>query len=230
MTQMKSSIFPWIESSISPGDKARLQYLIVCLLRAVPQADRIALLNTATQAWQSKPSIKIERPPLPGSACGGNAAFLCARNAGRRKSLRSAACLLITATCAANSSPNKGGDLFSRPSGRRRRSGGLKVRRDFYTRPALVLCDSNPAGPLISLMLCNEAMLRHKLCINQQTDDDLWFIHNLLCLYSHTAGPMPSNVHASASLRETLWGTYFPTVVQDSRNKSVLIYYCKCML
>lgn len=112
MTQMKSSIFPWIESSISPGDKARLQYLIVCLLRAVPQADRIALLNTATQAWQSKPSIKIERPPLRGSACGGNAAFLCARNTARRKSLRSAACLLITATCAANSSLNKRGIYF----------------------------------------------------------------------------------------------------------------------
>ncbi len=48
MTQMKSSIFPWIESSISPGDKARLQYLIICLLRAVLQADRIALLNTVT--------------------------------------------------------------------------------------------------------------------------------------------------------------------------------------
>lgn len=34
MTQMKSSIFPWIESSISSGDKTRLQYLIICLLRS----------------------------------------------------------------------------------------------------------------------------------------------------------------------------------------------------
>lgn len=71
----------------------------------------------------------------------------------------------------------------------------LKVRRghgwDFYMSTRVrscILCDSNPAGPLISLMLCNEAMLRHKLCINQQTGDDLWFIHNLLCLYSHKAG------------------------------------------
>lgn len=41
-------------------------------------------------------------------ACGGN--FVCET----RKSLHSAVCLLITATCA----PNKGGDLFSSLSGR----------------------------------------------------------------------------------------------------------------
>lgn len=46
-------------------------------------------------------------------ACGGNWAFLCAWNTGPRKSLRSTGCLLITATCALNSVPNKGGDLFS---------------------------------------------------------------------------------------------------------------------
>lgn len=52
-------------------------------------------------------------------ACGGNWAFLCAWNTGPRKSLGSAVCLLITATCALNSAPNKGGDLFSSLSERR---------------------------------------------------------------------------------------------------------------
>lgn len=83
---------------------------------------------------------------------------------------------------------------------------------DFYRSAcahSCILCDSNPAGPLISLMLCNEAMLRHKLCINQQTGDDLWFIHNLLCLYSHTAGRLRFRFHTAVSLSEPLQVTNF---------------------
>lgn len=149
-------------------------------------------------------------------ACGGNWAFLCAWNTRPCKSLRSAVCLLITATCALNSVPNKGVDLFSSLSERRaqaeplRRVLQLKVRRGYgWDFLYSLLCDSNPAGPLISLMLCNEAMLRHKLCINQQTGDDLWFIHNLLCLYSHTAGLLRFRFHTGVSLSEPLQVTHF---------------------